>query len=92
MQEIFDFIERRFPKDSHWTDGNCYYFALILSDRFNGTLYYDVIYGHFVCKIEDKYYDYGGLVNLDKRVLVEWDKFEEYDKLQYHRIVEDVLK
>ena len=38
MQEVMEFIQRRFPKDSNWTNGNCYYFALILSDRFNGTI------------------------------------------------------
>ena len=92
MQEVMEFIQRRFPKDSNWTNGNCYYFALILSDRFSGTMYYDVIYGHFITKIGDYYYDYCGIVNLDKRVLVEWSKFEEYDKHQYRRVVEDVLK
>ena len=85
MEDIFDFIQRRFPKDSNWTDGNCYYFALILSDRFNGTMYYDVIFGHFVTKIGDNFYDYCGLVNLE-------NKFEEYDKSQYNQIVKDVLK
>lgn len=92
MQEVMEFIQRRFPKDSNWTNGNCYYFALILSDRFNGTMYYDVIYGHFITKIGNNYYDYNGIVNLDKRVLVEWNKFEEYDKYQYRRVVEDVLQ
>ena len=91
MQKVMEFIHRRFPKDSNWTNGNCYYFALILSDRFHGTMYYDVIDGHFVTKIQNNYYDYCGLVNLDKRVLIEWNKFEEYDKHQYRRIIEDVL-
>ena len=33
-REILDFIQRRFPKDSDWTTGNCYWFAGILGNRF----------------------------------------------------------
>ena len=36
---------------------NCYYFAMILKDRFNGEIYYDVINGHFLTLIKYKLYD-----------------------------------
>ena len=91
MANVLEFIKRRFPTDCNWTNGNCYYFALILSDRFNGTIYYDVIEGHFICKIEENYYDYFGIVNTNGRVLVEWDKFEQYDALQQKVIQRDVI-
>ena len=65
-EDIIDFINRRFPNtdksNSNWLKGNCYYFALILKDRFiNSEIYYDVIHGHFVTLIGDCLYDASGL-------------------------------
>jgi hypothetical protein len=92
MAKVVEFIKRRFPTDCNWTNGNCYYFALILSNRFNGIIYYDVIDGHFICKIDNNYYDYFGIVDINNRILVEWNKFQEYDSLQYERIMQDVIQ
>lgn len=89
--EVIDFIQRRFVDDCKWTDGNCYYFAIILKDRFpEGEMYYDVIYGHFVFKYQNEYYDWNGAVR-SIGYLVEWDKFEEYDFLQKERIIKDCI-
>ena len=56
--EVLEFTHRRFPVDCHWLDGNCYFFALILLDRFPiGKILYDVIDGHFVCEIDGKKYE-----------------------------------
>lgn len=49
--KVLEFIERRFPTDSRWMNGNCYFFALILKDVFGGEIFYEVIAGHFVCMI-----------------------------------------
>lgn len=98
MNEIENFIQRRFPENSHWCDGNCYYFALILKDRFpNSIVYYDVIYGHFITKIDGDFYDWKGknefYANKDNSFfLVEWDKFKEYDDIQEKRIIKYCIK
>lgn len=88
---VLGFIRGRFPTDCHWLDGNCYYFALILADRFpKGKIVYDVIDGHFACEIGGLMYDWSGVVKesgLHK--WVEWDKFIEYDSLQFERVVKD---
>ena len=61
MKEIVDFIKRRFTKDCNWTTGNCYYFALILHDRFpESKIIYDPIEGHFMILYNNKAYDYLG--------------------------------
>ena len=91
MDNVIEFISRRFPIDSNWTDGNCYYFALILKDRFNGEIFYDVIYGHFFVRIGNHYYDYNGLVDIKERKLVNWKNFDEYDSSQKNRIIRDCL-
>ncbi len=91
MNKVLDFIKRRFPVDCNWITGNCYYFSQILLSRFpEGVVYYDVIYGHFIFKYEDRYYDWTGEID-SKGYLVEWDKFDEYDSLQKQVIIRDCI-
>lgn len=61
QEEVLEFIHRRFPHDSNWTSGNCYYFALILKDRFGGKMIYEPIDGHFLVQIGDVCFDYNGV-------------------------------
>ena len=61
---------------------NCYYFSLILKDRFiEGIVFYEVVLCHFIFYYEGKYYDWTGEINPRVEKLVEWDKFDEYDEL-----------
>ena len=90
---VIDFINRRFPTDCRWLNGNCYYFSLILKDRFKeGIIFYDVIDGHFVTEINGIKYDWSGIVNeSEKHIYVKWDKFDKYDSLQKERIIRDCI-
>lgn len=89
---VTEFISRRFSKDSNWCNGNCYYFALILKDRFNGSIYYEPIMGHFITKIDNVFYDWHGVFVPERlEVLVKWDGYEVIDSLHYARIKEDCL-
>lgn len=91
MDKVLEFIQRRFPEDCHWTDGNCYYFSLILKHRFpKGDIFYDVINGHFIFNYNEKYYDWTGIVTPKKPIF--WDLFESYDSAQYQRIIEYCIK
>lgn len=90
MNTVLEFINKRFPTDCNWTTGNCYYFALILADRFNGDIYYDVINGHFITKIQNYFYDWNGIVDTNN-YLVEWNKMDQYDSLVKQRIVRDCI-
>ena len=89
MDCVEEFILKRFPIDCNWTTGNCYYFAIILKDRFNGTLYYDPVDGHFLCKIGSNFYDYTGKVEIDESILYNWNCYKEQDELNYQHIVRD---
>lgn len=98
MTELEDFIKRRFPNNCHWTTGNCYWFAVILSHycylkKIRHTIVYDVINGHFmIYNYEDgMFYDFEGAHPNSQGYEVIWNKFEEYDALQYDRIVEDCI-
>lgn len=89
--EALDFIKRRFKKDCDWTNGNCYYFAIVLKDRFPyGDIFYDVIDGHFLFKYKDKFYDWTGIIN-PNGYLVKWDEFDKYDSLLKQRIIRDCV-
>lgn len=91
MSEIQEFIQRRFKSDCNWLSGNCYYFSLILKDRFpDGIIYYDVIDGHFVFRYQEKYYDWSGKIH-PEGYLVEWDKFDKYDSSQKQVIIRDCI-
>jgi hypothetical protein len=91
QDQILEFIHRRFKNDCNWTTGNCYYFAIILKDRFpEGKIFYDVILGHFVFCYENKFYDWTGCIK-PYGYLVEWDKFDDYDTLQKQVIIRDCI-
>ena len=88
---VLNFIKRF--KDCDWLTGNCYYFAAILRDRFDGCIFYDTIAGHFVTYIEGDYYDYAGVYNVEREdALIKWSWFKEYDSLQYERIIRDCVE
>lgn len=90
---VLDFITNRFQIDCDWTSGNCYYFAKILEVRFpGGTIYYDVIDRHFIYGYKGNYYDYNGIVEMNGRKLVAWNRFKEYDINVYERVIRDCIE
>lgn len=92
LNEVLNFINKRFPVDCDWTNGNCYYFALMLKDRFpNGDIVYDLIEGHFLFRYKGVLYDYNGKQSSEQRHLVDWTSFDLYDKYQKQRIVRDCI-
>ncbi len=93
VYQVLEFIKRRFPIDNKWTDGNCYYFAVILKSRFSeGIILYDVIDGHFVTHIDGQNYDWSGIVSDEgKHYYVEWDIFDQYDELQKQSIINQCI-
>lgn len=63
-------------------NGNCYHFALILSNMYDGEIIYDPHEQHFVTKINGKYYDIRGEIEppLDE---YSWDDMEDIDPEEY---------
>ena len=93
QDEVLEFINRRFKKDCDWLNGNCYYFALILKDRFpESRIVYDTIYGHFFIEYQGKCYDHAGeRVYPGGSYAVYWDEFDQYDRLVKERIIRDCI-
>lgn len=71
--------------------GCCYWFADILERQFDGEKYYDPVAGHFICKIEDHFYDIRG--NIDKEYLgenediISWKEYQEVEPLDSSRVI-----
>ena len=74
-----------------FTNGNCYYFAIILKERFNGDIYYLPIENHFICKIDKDYYDITGIAKMNEHPY-KWSELENIDSSLYKRIVRDCVE
>lgn len=93
IDEVIEFIKRRFPHNNNWLNGNCYYFALILHERFpQSEILYDTLAGHFVIQYKNTLYDWYGIYMPEKySALVKWKNYESIDSAHYARIVRDVI-
>lgn len=93
--EILDFIKRRWAQDSNFLNGNCYWFAHILTNRFKELeIYYLPIIGHFVAGDGNMFFDWQGKVDLrdlyeDKPI--RFDDIKEQDSLYYNRLIRDCV-
>lgn len=91
IHEVTAFIERRFPKDNNWADGNCYWFAHILCERFPDLdIYYEPIEGHFYAGDGNLFYDWFGAHAHkpdDKRIKL--SVIHTKDPLWYARLIRD---
>ncbi|MBQ4122288.1 hypothetical protein IJD44_00970 [bacterium] len=88
--EVLNFIERRFKKDCNWTNGNCYYFALILCERFSKLrMYYLPITGHFVAGAQDEFFDFNGVYKPKDEEALLLDDIKHTDFIWYNRLMRD---
>ena len=88
--EVLEFINRRFKNDCNWLIGNCYYFAVILKERFkDGEIVYDQIKGHFLFLYKNKLYDFSGVVFDEPYELLK--DIKESDPLLYKRLERDCI-
>lgn len=88
--EVVEFIRRRFKSDSNWLDGNCYYFAVILCERFPiFNIYYAPVAGHFVAGYNGEFYDWRGKYGEEMPVLL--SDIEKEDPAWYRIIVRDCV-
>lgn len=94
-EKILDFIAHFQRPDTIevFTNGMCYWFAVILLERFGGEILYTQVPGHFVCKVDDILYDVTGDVTeqyMDG--LIPWESMQDYDDLLYERLLRDCVR
>lgn len=93
---ICDFIKRRFPVDNNWCAGNCYWFAVILCNRFPELImWYFPIANHWMAGNKDGtiFYDWHGKSlkeEIDETPML-WLDMQEFDSLLYERLVRDCI-
>ena len=94
MEEIvLDFIHRRFTTDCNWTNGNCYWFAIILKERFNLKIYYLPVPGHFVAGDGEEFYDFNGRYDIeDNTPIIQFEELKVTDISHYQRLIENCVK
>ncbi len=76
--DIEKFISRFKSMKYQFLNGKCFWFAFILKTLFNGEIWYSQIDNHFVCKIDNNFYDITGIVDFNK--YKELKSFKEYIK------------
>lgn len=86
--QILEFINRRWSNtDGNWFNGNCYYFAVILHERFRKLkIYYLPIQGHFVVGDGSNFYDASGELNLDEEPML-FSQIKKEDPMWYERLI-----
>ena len=89
---VTKFIKRRFSStDANWMNGNCYWFAKILVERFPGLqIYYEPIEGHFVAGMGGHYYDYTGEIQKNHKYLA-LQTIATSDPLWYNKLMKDCI-
>lgn len=95
-QKILEFIEKfkftwKKEVEALFTCGNCYYFAVILKERFHtGEIYYLPIENHFVWKYGGVLFDIKGEVGTNE-VAYSWEEYKKLDESHARRIVRDCI-
>ena len=91
---FIDNFKRGFDKEyleKVFMNGNCYHFALILKELFNGSIYYDGYLGHFITKIDSKYYDIKGETTSYSNVVYDWKTMSDLEPNLYDRVLNDCV-
>lgn len=96
MDSVEKFIEKfkfKYKQELEYifSYGNCYYFAVILKERFNGEIYYLPITNHFICKIDKNYYDITGKAKFNEPV-IKWSTYIEEEPKDAKRIIRDCIE
>lgn len=92
---VLDFIngfKKQYPNEitDFFANGYCYWFAVILKERFKGTIYYSPIENHFTCYINGYHYDITGIYK-PERYIYPWEEYKHIDRLEVLRITRDCI-
>lgn len=72
-------------------NGMCYYFALILKERFGGEICYSPVDNHFFSRIGNRLYDASGDVTDIYTVFIPWDEYINIDPIHADRIIKSCI-
>lgn len=72
--------------EKSFTNGNCYWFAFILKERFGGRIKYFPIANHFACLIGGTLFDVTGRIRHQDEPFLDWERYKEEDPVHWERI------
>lgn len=91
--EVVEFIRRRFKNKDRWMDGNCYFFAVILKERFKHLhIVYCPVPGHFMAHNlqTNTFYDFLGQHSItEAQPYYNWETLKTEEPSLYNRIRHD---
>lgn len=92
--EILHFIKQFKDAQSTFLYGCCYWFTVILSQRFGGTTMYLPVENHYIQEIDGCLYDVSGDVTekYKEEKIMKWSDMEQYDSALYKRLIRDCVK
>lgn len=88
VEKFIDNFKRGFDREyleDVFLNGNCYHFALIIKEMYDGDIVYDPHETHFLTKINDRFYDIRGEVE-EPMDYYYWSELEEIDYNEYEFI------
>jgi len=74
-----------------FTQGNCYHFAVILSNLYDGEIYHDNIVNHFIFKHKNKFYDITGEVDVKNKDISKLIDIEINDPSHFIILLRDCI-
>jgi hypothetical protein len=88
-----EFIMRRWKNtDANWFNGNCYWFAHILTARFPELkIYYLPIEGHFIAGKDELYFDAAGPYTVGTKPIYDFEALKDWDFNLYIRLIQDCV-
>ena len=90
-EEVIHFIDnfkrqKKSDVEFVFTNGDCYWFSVILIQRFGGEAYYLRVRNHFITKIDGRYYDITGEITDFDEEPVSWTYMQETEPKWAERI------
>ena len=89
-KDVLDFIKQFESAQKLLLEGRCYWFAVILKERFDGQLMYNQIMNHWACLIDNQLYDASGAVV--NTCYEEWPGSIIDDTTYYNRLVKQCIE
>lgn len=89
MKEIKDFIREFSSEEKFFTEGKCFWFAVILKVRFGGKIKYHPVDNHWATEIDGVLYDVTG--SIDSVGFEDWPGRFKEDTTYYNRLISQCI-
>lgn len=89
LADVLKFIDAFSDMKEHYLSGKCYWFAVILRERFGGRIFYNQIDNHWACLIGGHLFDASG--EIDQTGFEQWPGIIKDDTPYYNRLLSQCI-